>query len=212
MKRVMTGLGVMLSLVMAVPASAQDRGFLRAVVGATVGTETGAAFGGTVGFKISPRATILVEGGGLTNVLPKKVTDQVDVAAAVVANLQGGKASSSAKATATYGLFGVRINAGALSRAMSFFEIGAGVGHVKSTVHAVIRGSESLQGDISSKVITPFTSNTPETKLMMAVGYGIVLGVTKSTAVEMGYRYLHIFTESISINTSKVFGAVKFGF
>jgi opacity protein-like surface antigen len=212
MKRFVCGLGLIGVLAVAQPAMAQEKGFFRAMVGATVGTETGAAFGGTVGFKVTTKGMIFGEIGGLSNVLPKEVTTQVDVAAAKVANAEGGKSSSSSSASAVYGLFGTRINTRDVSRAHTFVEIGVGVAHVKSSVEAVIRGSATLQGDISNQVVTGFTSGTPETKPCYALGFGLNLGVTKSTAIEMGYRFIQIFTEDVSAKTSKIYGAFKFGF
>ena len=212
MKRFVWGLSLLAAVAVAQPAMAQDKGFVRAMVGATVGTESGAVFAGTFGFKVAPKAMIFGEVGNLSNMLPKEVNDQVDVAAAKIANAEGGKSSSTSSASATYGLFGVRFNARDVSRAHTFIEVGAGVAHVKSSVEAVIRGSASLQGDISDQVSTGFTDATPETKPAYALGFGLALGVTKSTSIEMGYRFMHILTEDISAKTSKIYGAFKFGF
>jgi len=212
MKRFACGLSLLAVLAVAQPAMAQEKGFVRALVGATVGTESGAVFAGTVGFKVASKGMIFGEVGGMTNMLPKSVSDEIDVAAAKVANAEGGKASSTSKATATYGLFGARINMRDVSRAHTFLEIGAGVAHVKSDVEAVIRGSASLQGDISDQVVTGFTSATPSTKPAYAIGFGLALGVTKSTSIEMGYRFMHILTDDVSAKVSKIYGGFKFGF
>jgi len=212
MKRFVCGLGLLAVMAVAQPAMAQEKGFVRALVGATVGVETGPVYGGTFGFKVTSKSMIFGEVGGLANMLPKEVNDQVDVAAAKVANAEGGKASSSAKASSVYGLFGLRINTRDVSRAHTFLEVGVGMAHVKSSVEAVIRGSASLQGDISDQVSTGFTDATPETKPAYAVGFGLSLAMTKSTAIEMGYRFMQIFTTDISANVSKIYGGFKFGF
>lgn len=198
--------------VAASPVSAQDRGFVRALVGATVGAGPGAVFSGTVGVNASDKVLVLGEFGRMLNVMPHSVADQVDVAAAIVANSLGGKHSSTAKAKASYGLAGVRYNLGRFADSQVFSEVGAGAANVKSDVTAVIRGSETLQGDISNFVTTPFTSSTPETKPLMMIGLGAVLGVTNRSAVEFGYRYIRVFTKNPGINASKVYGGFRFGF
>jgi opacity protein-like surface antigen len=109
-------------------------------------------------------------------------------------------------------LFGARITARDMSRAHTFIEVGAGVAHVTSSVEAVIRGSASLQGDISDQVQTEFTSSTPATKPCYTVGFGLGLGVTKATSIEMGYRFMHILTDGVSAKTSVIYGGLKFGF
>ena len=47
MKRFVCGLSLLAAVAVAQPAMAQDKGFVRAMVGATVGTESGAVFAGT---------------------------------------------------------------------------------------------------------------------------------------------------------------------
>jgi opacity protein-like surface antigen len=208
------GIGALLLVLGSAPAYAQsvERGFVRALIGATVGAGPGAVFGGTVGFKTSEKIHILGEFGRMTNILPSKVADDVDVAAAIAANGLGGKHSSSASARATYGLVGARYNLGVVSGAQTFLEVGGGAANVKSVVSALIRGSEELQGDISNLVTTPFTSSTPATKGAMMIGGGIILGVTEHTAVEAGYRYMRVFTKNPGINASKIYGGARFGF
>jgi opacity protein-like surface antigen len=203
-----------LLMVITAPAHAQtaERGFVRALVGATVGAGPGAVFGGTVGVKTSEKINILGEFGRMTNILPADVADEVDVAAALAANNLGGKHSSSASARATYGLVGLRYNMGIVSGAPWFTEFGVGAANVKTTVSAVIRGSEELQGDISNLVSTPFTAGTPATKATMMLGGGLILGVSEHAAVEMGYRYMRVFTKSPGINASKIYGGARFGF
>ena len=207
-------IGLVLLTVSASPVYAQseDRGFFRALVGATIGAGPGAVFGGTIGLKTTEKLQILGEFGRMTNILPSRVNDDVDVAAAKAANALGGKHSSQATARASYGLLGMRYNLGMVSGAQTFTEIAIGASRVKSNVSAVIRGSETLQGDISNLVSTPFTRATPATKPTVMIGGGFVLGVTQSTAVEVGYRYVRVFTDSPAINASKIYGGFRFGF
>jgi len=203
---------LVLALAAASPAMAQDRAFVRAMVGATMGAGPGAVFGGTVGVKIAPTMQIFGEFGKMQNVLPNSVEDEIGVEAAYIANAEGGKHSSEASASAGYGLIGLRSNFMKIAGSQTFLEVGGGAAHVESDVHAVIRGSASLQGDISDLVSVPFTEATPETKGMFMIGMGATLGVTRTTAVEFGVRYFHIATSGESINSGKVYGGFRVGF
>src|SRR5689334_6231926 len=108
-------------------------------------------------------------------------------------------------------MFGVRKALRDVSGAHTAVEIGVGMAHVTSTTSAVLRGGTTT-GNISNLVHTAFTNDTPENKPMVSLGYGITLGVSKTTAVEMGARYIRIFTESTAINMANIYGGFRFGF
>jgi hypothetical protein len=214
MKRVWVSVG--LAAVLALPAAAMAQAppalFFVPTVGATIGAGPGAVFSGTVGVKAGDKMQITGEFGEMTNVMPKSVNEDVEIAAALVANTLGGKHSSDAWAKSTYGLVGIRRSMRDVSGAQTFIELGAGVARVTSTVDAQIRGSAALQGDISNLVSTPFTAATPETKPMVKIGGGVILGINRMLAVEMGCRYERIFTSSEAINMANIFGGLRVGF
>ncbi len=212
MKRAISLTGLVMVLATPFPAGAQDRGFVRAVAGATVGTESGAVAGGTVGVRINAKTQIFGEFGRMQNVLPSSVLDEVDRAAALVANSRNGKSSSSATARATYGLVGVRMNVRKIGDAQIFAEGAGGAAQVKSSLEAAIRGSETLQGSITNLVSVPFTASSPQTKALGSIGVGFGLPITPKLGVEMGYRYIRIFTDNPAINTGNIYGALKVGF
>jgi opacity protein-like surface antigen len=136
----------------------------------------------------------------------------VEIAAALVANTRSGKASSTASARATYGLVGLRLDVYKIGDAQIFLEGGGGAAQVRSRLTAFIRGSETLQGDISDLVSVPFTASSPQTKPLASIGTGMMLAVNQTMGVEMGYRYIRIFTDNPAINTGSIYGAVRFGF
>jgi opacity protein-like surface antigen len=212
MKLVMPAVCLVTVLAAPLPAAAQDRGVFRVMGGATVGTESGGAFGAGVDVRITPKALIFGEFGRLQNVLPSSVLDQVEVDSAQVANGLGGKASSTASASATYGMVGLRMNLYKIGENQLFVEGGAGAAKVKSEVEAFIRGSATLQGDISDRVSVPFAEATPATKALGTFGGGVILAVNQRIGVEMGVRYFYIATSSPSISGGQIYGAVRFGF
>jgi opacity protein-like surface antigen len=155
---------------------------------------------------------IFGEFGRMQNVLPSSVLEEVERASALVANPLGGKASSTASATATYGLLGVRRNVIKVGDSQVFREVGAGAARVESELEALIRGSETLQGDISHLVSVPFTESSPQTKALATIGGGFGLDITQKIGVEMAYRYVRIFTDNPAINTGNIYGAIRFAF
>jgi len=217
MKHLSIGMALLLVLLVAPRAHAQDQAkvFVRPLLAATVGAGPGAVFGATFVMKadrINPKLQITGELGRMSNIMPSSVADQIDIAAAKVADPLGGKASSRTTASANYGMGGFRYRMRDVNEAQTFTEIGIGVASVRSHVSAQIRGSETLQGDISNLVSTPFTAAGTQTKPMVAIGGGMILGVSRNMAVELGYRYVRVFTNNPAINMSKIFGGVQLGF
>lgn len=212
MKLVLSAVCLVVVFAVPLPAAAQDRGSVRAMVGATMVTESGVTFGAAAGFKMNPNLQIFGEFGRMQNVLPSSVLEEVEIEAAQVANARNGKASSTASATANYGLLGVRRNLRKVGDAQVFVEIGAGAARVESSLEASIRGSETLQGDISNLVSVPFTESSPQTKALATIGGGFTLDITQKLGVEMGYRYVRIFTDNPAINAGNIYGALRFGF
>lgn len=103
------------------------------------------------------------------------------------------------------------MNVGKVGDAQLFLE-GGGAAQVKARLTALIRGSETLQGDISDLVSVPFTESSPQTKALATFGGGLMLTITQKMGVEMGYRYIRIFTDNPAINTGTIYGALRFGF
>lgn len=213
MSRLLVGVGLAAMLAMPTLAQAQDsKVFFRPTVGGVMGAGPGASFSGLLSFKAGEKTQITGEIGRLANILPDSVMEEVELAAALAANTLGGKHSATASADANYGMVGFRRALRSISGTDTFFEFGVGMARVTSDHSVVLRGSATLQGDITSSVTTAFLSSTPETKPIVSLGGGLVLGVGRRTAVEIGARYMRIFTDAKAINMSNIFGGFRFGF
>ena len=87
-----------------------------------------------------------------------------------------------------------------------FVEGGVGVARISLDIDAEAFGINISQevedelGDISS------------TEFMLAVGGGINVSATSNVGFDFGYRYIRIFTDDPSIDTSQVYGAAVLGF
>ena len=213
------GIGIGLAAMLAVPATAQAQGqtqdpkvVFRPIVGAVAGSGPGASFAGAISFKAGSKMEINGEFGQLTNILPNSVAEDVEVAAALAANSLKGKHSAEASSSAGYGMVALRRALRDVSGAHTFLEVGVGIAHVTSDVNAVLRGGTGQGGDISALVTTPFTSATPENKPLVSLGGGFILGINRKLAVELGARYMCIFTDEPAINMANIFGAFRIGF
>lgn len=213
MSRLLVGVGLAAMLAVPTLAQAQDsKVFFRPTVGGVMGAGPGASFSGLFSVKAGEKTQITGEVGRLANILPDSLMEEVELAAALAANAVGGKHSATASADANYGMVGFRRALRNVSGAETFFEFGVGAARVTSDHSVVLRGSATLQGDITSSVTTEFLASTPETKPIVSLGGGLVLGVGRRTAVEVGARYLRIFTDAKAINMSNIFGGFRFGF
>jgi len=193
-------------------AQAEPKFYVKPMVGAVAGSGPGATFSGAVSFRAGEKLQIAAEAGKMNNILPSSVSEDIERSAASVANAINGKHSVSSSADANYFMVTGRYALRDVSGAHTFLEIGVGAAHVETSVSAVVRGSESLQGDISSQVTTPFTTATPATKPLFSVGGRFILGVTRTTAVEVGARYQQINTDDTTIKMANIFGAFRIGF
>ena len=212
MKRVIPCAVALLVLAWPQVARADEHAFFRAFTGVSFGTKAGGLFGAAVGANVKKNVQVFGEFGRITNVLPKSVVQLIELESAAAAALVGGKASSTAKAPATYGLFGFRCILKDINSFRPFIEGGVGATRVTSSMAVQIRGSSTVSGDITSRVSDAFINSTPATKAMATFGAGLGLGIGKRGSLEIGYRYSRIFTSNPGINAHRVSGAFHVGF
>ena len=185
-----------------------DGGFVRGLGGVTLGTETGGTVGGGVGVSLSPHVDIIGEFGWLQNVLPSELQDDIDTAATLITLLSGVPVTIGAKIPAVYALGGVRGNIPTGSRVTPFVDGGVGVGRISLDIDVEVLGI-----DISQEVEDELElGDTSSTEFMLAVGGGINVTATSNVGFDFGYRYIRIFTDDPSIDTSQVYGAAVLGF
>jgi hypothetical protein len=116
----------LISILWATPALAQNdpRTFVRGCGGMTFMTETAGIFGGSVGVRLTKQVDVFGELGGLTNILPRSLQEELDAAARAMGPFFSGPLTIDGRAPGIYGLGGMRITHAAGSR-MSLFAEGA---------------------------------------------------------------------------------------
>ena len=200
------------AIALAVPASVRAQeapsGFVGGLGGLTFGTVTSAAVAGQGGAEVAPGLFVIGEVGYMRNVLPKEVRDTVDDVADLLSVIYGVPVDITFSIPATYGFGGLRWSP-ARGAAAPFVEGGVGVGHISMRVDEVDVLGIDLRGIVEDELDD---EDTNATKFLLALGGGVTLRPSDVIAVDVGYRYTRIATEDPAINSSMVYGAVKFGF
>jgi outer membrane protein with beta-barrel domain len=210
MRIVPIALASALMIVIASPVSAQgtsnSRVFVGGLGGVTFGTATSSAIAGQVGVRIMPNVFVIGEIGRMQNVLPGDIADQIQEGIDFLEQA-GIPVDIDVKAPAVYGFGGLRW-AQAGRRIAPFVEGGVGFGHITADVSGTVGGIdvsdfiEDELGDLDQSV----------TEFLIAFGGGVNIGLTRTVAIDAGYRYTRIFTDEEPPNTSLVYGAIKIMF
>ena len=157
---------------------------------------------------LTPQLDIIGEFGWMQNVLPTELQNDVDAAATLITLLTGIPVAIDVKVPAVYGFGGLRGNVPTGSRVTPFVAGGVGVGRITLDVTA-----EALGIDISQEVEDELElGDTSATEFLLAVGGGINITATSNVGFDVGYRYIRIFSDDPSINTSQVYSAAVFAF
>ncbi|HEX5214132.1 MAG TPA: outer membrane beta-barrel protein [Vicinamibacterales bacterium] len=176
--------------------------FAGGLVGVTFGTETGAMFGGRVGFRVSRNLHLFADVGRITDVTPKEISDQIDAALEFLPD--DISVSLTAKTPTTYVAGGVRWSQ-TLGRVGPFAEAGVGVGHITADIKLIIDGI-----DISDELRDEIGDDASTTEFLFMFGGGVNFTISPVVSVDAGYRFTRIATDNPAVNCSAVYGMVVF--
>jgi opacity protein-like surface antigen len=107
----------------------------------------------------------------------------------------------------SYGLGLVQVDLLSIGAATPYIEAGLGEARVSSQFSA-----ESSGTSFSSQVLSTVTLPASGTDRMVAGGAGVNFRVSRRVGAVVGYRYAQIGTSGSKLDTSRVFGGVRFGF
>lgn len=185
-------------------ASAQNRGFVGALGGVTFGTETSSIFGAQAGARIAPGLAIFGEVGRIQNVVPREIEDTFQELIEEFEEQTGAAISARLKVPAFYALVGLRWSTDA--SIAPFVEGGVGFARLTADIEATLDGV-----DVSDE-IEAFLEDDSATDFLLGIGGGLNARLTDALRLDIGYRYTRIFTDEPAVNTSQVYGALKFWF
>ena len=199
---------LVVTAVSAAPASAQSGGgFIGGFGGLTFGSTSDVAFGGQLGVRAARGVFVIGEVGRQRDVMPGELRDQLDEAVEFLEDEIGGLVTVDVRVPITYGMGGIRFAPAAGSAVSPFIEGGVGVAKVSLAVDVQVAGfdfSDELEDLLSADEVTT-------TEMMMTVGGGVNVGAGL-VSIDLGYRYLRVFTDLPRINSNMVYGAVKISF
>jgi len=183
-------------------AAPDARIFAGGLVGVTFGTETGAMFGGRVGFRVSRHLHLFAEVGRITDVTPKEIGDQINEALDLIP--EEIPVTFTAKTPTTYVVGGVRWSQ-TQGRIGPFAEAGVGVGHITADFKLVVDGI-----DLSDELRDEVGDDISATEFLFMFGGGVNITISPVVSVDAGYRFTRIATEDPAVNCSAVYGMVVF--
>lgn len=187
------------------PASAQtERGFVRGLGGITFGTaESSAIFGGGGGFSVGNGVQITGEAGHIGDVLPKEISDELDLISALISLELGLPVRLGVEAPVFYGLAGVRYDVLPGGRIRPFVEVQAGVAHIGLDIQAEVAGLDL------SQAVEDEADVESGSQFLLGLGGGVTVMSANRVGIDVGYRYGRVFIDP-AVNTNTVYGAVRF--
>ena len=191
-------------------AAAQDGAYVGGLGGVTFNTVSSGLFAGNVGVHVGRGIFVIGEVGRAANVLPKEIEDELDAAVELIEELTGLPVTLRVKLPATYGFGGVRWFAPGEGRLRPFLEGGVGVAHLSADIRATLGGIP-----VPDSVVDDFdTVDLDRNELLLALGGGITIGVTRTLSVDAGYRLFHVSVEeeAPTSNTSVLYAGVRLAF
>lgn len=206
MRRSIAALFILLA---AAPAAAQSpsSGSVRAFGGVSFMSETGGVFGGTVGVRVTPHVEVIGDVGRVTNILPRKIQRDLDAAARELGGYFGAPVTIDGKAPCVYGFGGVRLRRATAQRIALFIEAGAGVARGTASIAAEAGGV-----NVSREVVTALRVKHSETQPLVALGGGVQVPLSGRLSLDLGYRFMRIFTDDPRIDTATMTAGLSWGF
>jgi len=192
-----------------VPAQAQSApaGFVRGFGGVSFLTETGGVFGFSAGAHVTRSIDVFGDLGRITNMLPRKIQEDVDAAARQFGSFYGAPLTIDLQAPGLYGLGGVRFSHTTAQRFTVFVEAGAGAARGTSDITAVAGGI-----NVSTQVTAVLNLKESVTEPLMALGGGIGIPLGSRLTLDLGYRFMRIYTQDPRIDTATMTAGVNWSF
>lgn len=198
-------------LLVAAPAFAgpadTPRAYLSALGGVTFGSEAGGVVAGGINVVANSHLQIIGEFGRMSNVLPKTASDQLNTVAEGFTGDGTTPFSFTASMPSTYGMGEVRVLGKQRSGLAPFVD--SGFGWAKVTTH--LTATEGA-ADVTPDFVTAADLFQSQTKPMFMAGGGVSIAAGKRAAVDIGYHWARIFTDTQSINTNQVVAGLRVGF
>lgn len=194
------------TLLTAAPLLAQtERAYVTATGGfAAASGATSANTFGEAGVHVAPHLSVFGDVGRFHNLLPSDVESSVDTTASLAA-AQGLDVVANAEVPAWYSAGGVRYEIPAKGHLMPYVSGGLGFARLSPSVQFTFSSGTLPDGstppvgfDITPQLTTAgeFTAFPASTAAMVMLGGGVEIPVARGWAVDAGYRFSRVATET----------------
>ena len=188
-------------------AQNSGRGFIKGQAGATLGGITnGLSAGGGFGVRLTPYLDLFAEAGTLQDVRTKELQNDLDALSTLAAMEFSVPLNLNKPIPCQYGFIGSRITLPIRSVITPFFEIGGGAGRLD------IQSPGFLPSFVLTHMVEQRISPYQDTHPLLAAGGGIHLAATRRFGIDIGYRFLRLFTDKPAISTSQVYAGIVYRF
>jgi opacity protein-like surface antigen len=200
-------IGAAIVLLAAAPSYAQpERGYVGALGGFAVTPDTtSAAVVGEAGVRVAPHLLVFGDLGQFHNVQPSSLQPAVDSTTATLAATDGLDVTGTARVPAWYSVGGVRYEAPVVGRVMPYVLGGIGFARLTPTAQFTYSSgtlpdgtTPSIGDDVTSQLTSMgvFTTPAATTSFMFTLGGGIAVPVAQHWAVDAGYRFSRLGTDT----------------
>ena len=202
--RVITVTAIM--VLAAAPSFAQPvRGFVTGAGGFAVSPDTTSGdWLGEAGVRVAPHLFVFGDLGQFHNLQPSEVQPAIDTTTAMVSQ-SGLTVVGSGRVPATYGLGGLRFEVPTRSRFAPYVFGGVGMAHVAPTATFTYtsgplpdNSTPAVGDDVTTQLETAgdFGAPAAQNKVMYSLGGGIEVPVARHWAIDAGYRFSRISTDT----------------
>lgn len=198
--------GAILTILTASPLFAQSqRAYVLGAGGFAVTPDvTSGSFLGEAGVRLAPGLSVFGGLGRFNNLQPSEIQPSIDSTVASLSSNDGLIVTGSSHVPAAYGLGGVRFEVPERGAISPYVLAGAGAAHVTPHAHfdyssGTIGDSVPVEGqDVTDQLVSlgDFTPMLSTTSFMFAVGGGVQVHLAPRWAVDAGYRYSRVETDT----------------
>ena len=184
-----------------------DTGYAEFFAQSSFGNVTSQAYGGELGFSVTPALQVFVEAAWVRNTAADSLGASAQKIASGIA-AAAGNATYDVKQPVTFGVGGVRYRVPIEhSRIAPYVLAGGGVAAVKRNVTF-----STTAGDVNQDATIGTDLSGTETKGMISFGGGIDVPVGTAVVFDVQYRYGHVFSSDEGLNINRAGVGIGFRF
>ena len=170
-------------------AQNSGRGFVKAQAGSTLfSSETNLTASGGFGVRITDSLDLFAEAGTLQDVRTNELQNNLAALSTFAVEEFGVPLDLNKPITCQYAFFGSRITIPIKSVITPFFEVGGGAGRLG------IQSPGFIPSFVLTYTVDQQINRYKNTHPLLAAGGGIHLAATRRFGIDIGYRFLRIFT------------------